>query len=80
MEDYLLKPSATNPKGYLENIDFVNLNDQTLNSVGATWDNLPISENIKCIIGILQYIAFFYKQNKPIWGLKDPRICLTFPI
>ncbi|AJG79505.1 MULTISPECIES: sulfotransferase family protein [Bacillus cereus group] len=81
MGDYLLKPSATNPKGYFENIDFVNLNDRILNSVNATWDNPPIRKNIKYSIDISQdIVSFINKQTKPIWGLKDPRICLTFPI
>ena len=81
MGDYLLKPSVTNPKGYFENIHFVNLNDQILNSVNTTWDNPPIRENIKYPIELLQdIISFINTQTKPVWGLKDPRICLTFDI
>ncbi|MDA2267018.1 sulfotransferase family protein [Bacillus cereus] len=81
MGDYLLKPSVTNPKGYFENIHFVNLNDQILNLVNTTWDNPPIRENTKYPIELLQdIISFINTQTKPVWGLKDPRICLTFDI
>lgn len=81
MGDSLLKPSSTNPKGYFENVDFVYLNDKILNSVDAAWDNPPKREELRCSIELSNDIfSFLSKHIKPLWGLKDPRMILTFDI
>ncbi|KAB2388947.1 MULTISPECIES: sulfotransferase family protein [Bacillus cereus group] len=81
MGDSLLKPSSTNPKGYFENVDFVYLNDKILNSIGAAWDNPPKREELRCSIELSSDIfSFLSKHIKPLWGLKDPRMILTFDI
>ncbi|AAT59871.1 MULTISPECIES: sulfotransferase family protein [Bacillus cereus group] len=81
MGDSLLKPSSTNPKGYFENVDFVYLNDKILNSIGAAWDNPPKREELRCSTEISSdTFSFLSKHIKPLWGLKDPRMILTFDI
>lgn len=81
MGDSLLKPSSTNPKGYFENVDFVYLNDKILHTVGAAWDNPPKREELRRSIDLSSDIlSFLNKHIKPLWGLKDPRMVLTFDI
>ena len=81
MGDSLLKPSSTNPKGYFENVDFVYLNDKILNSIGAAWDNPPKREELRCSTELSSdTFSFLSKHIKPLWGLKDPRMILTFDI
>ncbi|MEN3130553.1 sulfotransferase family protein [Bacillus albus] len=81
MGNSLLKPSATNPKGYFENVDFVYLNDKILHTAGAAWDNPPKREELRRSIDLSSDILSFLKKHiKPLWGLKDPRMILTFDI
>ncbi|WP_242311830.1 sulfotransferase family protein [Bacillus cereus group sp. BfR-BA-01331] len=77
----LLKASSTNPKGYFENIRFVNLNDIILQVFNATWKTPPsreIMSSKKNEISINSNLL--NKDIKPIWGLKDPRLILTLDI
>ncbi|WP_459500655.1 sulfotransferase family protein [Bacillus sp. C1] len=81
MGDRVFKPSPTNPKGYFENIEFVRLNDKILRSLGAAWDNPPVRGNVECSNEIFNNISsFLNKEMKPAWGLKDPRMILTFDL
>lgn len=62
-------------------MDFVYLNDKILNSIGATWDNPPKKKELRCSIDLSSDIfSFLSKHIKLLWGLKDPRMILTFDI
>ncbi|MGE7890737.1 sulfotransferase family protein [Bacillus cereus] len=81
MGELLLTPSSTNPKGYFENVDFVYLNDKILNAVGAAWNSPPRREELRYNIHLSgEIFSFISKHVKPLWGLKDPRMILTFDI
>lgn len=72
----LMPANPFNEKGYFEDIRVVRLNDIVLKSHNASWKepkpvncfNLQESKVAREIIQSLQ---------KPLWGMKDPRFCLT---
>jgi hypothetical protein len=81
MGDNLLDANYSNPKGHFENIDFLNINEKILDSVGAKWSTPPLRETIiSSNFPISEIRSFLHAQVKPIWGLKDPRTTLTFDI
>lgn len=81
MGNDLLNPSFSNPKGYFENRYFVKLNDFILQLFNATWKTPPSREIISSeYIGMEGIQTLLNKNIKPIWGLKDPRMALTFNI
>lgn len=81
MGDNLLKANYSNPKGHFENIDFLNINEEILDSVGAKWSTPPSRETIiSSNFPKSEIRSFLLSQVKPIWGLKDPRTTLTFAI
>ncbi len=80
--DRLIGPSATNPNGHFEDIDFVKIQDQILLKNGVALYN----DGKKKIT-----IDDFYKKKAeklilqrsalhPQWGWKDPRTCLFLPL
>lgn len=81
MGDKLVPASVYNQKGYFENHDFVLLNEQILRSVNSAWNKPPGREKIKTAnFPSVKIRAFIEKNDKPVWGLKDPRTLLTFEI
>ncbi len=78
--------NAGNPKGFWERLDVIEINDDLLAGQGAAWyrpaafpmgESVPtfqenIDTRIKALIGSLN-------ARRP-WVIKDPRLCLTFPI
>jgi hypothetical protein len=78
--------NAGNPKGFFERRDVIEINDDLLAGQGAAWyrpasfpigESIPIPQEdtdtrIKALIGNLD-------ARRP-WVIKDPRLCLTFPI
>lgn len=80
----LMPPSADNPAGFWENLEFVALNDELLSETGAAWDAPPseqtdwsaphfaaISAKARSLAGRL--------SSRSFWGWKDPRNSLTLP-
>jgi tetratricopeptide (TPR) repeat protein len=66
MGDTLIEPDATNPEGFHEDAPFVALN---------------------CAIGTVSEIAkhsmaryLRYRCKDAVWGVKDPRLCNTWPV
>ena len=71
-----------NPDGFWENLHFVRLNDEILNTSGGAWDlpppeDQPYAESDFSALRIrAQLLIDSFKGRQP-WGWKDPRNCLT---
>ena len=82
----LMPPNADNPRGYFEHNDVVNLHDRLLLALNRSWDETaPFppewwhDERLRSyrveLLGILRRDF----PVAPLWGLKDPRLCLLLP-
>lgn len=79
--EHFMPPSARNPKGYFEDKRFVALNECILASVGGAW-NVNVSREW------IDYardkfdgeIRDLVSGRTGIWGWKDPRTVMTFPL
>ena len=67
-------------EGLFENLDFVLLNDEILWSVNASWDNPPHQTILKSQLPREKLTVFLSRPHSAIWGLKDPRMLLTFEL
>lgn len=75
-----------NPKGFFESRHVARFNDTLMSLFGLTWDKLrPVPDDIMSDARLTDYrqSARDLLQNEfgaaPIWVLKDPRLCRTFP-
>jgi len=81
----ILAPSDENIKGFFENIDILNLNEKILSENNSSWDdtnyNLIIDseKKEKYVSEAKKIIEDNFSYNK-IFVIKDPRLCITFPI
>lgn len=82
----LMPPSPDNPRGYFENLRFVELNERILEATGGDWDLPPRIEPQRWdelpAIGKLKreaerLVAGFAARE--LWGWKDPRNSFTLP-
>jgi hypothetical protein len=81
MGDKLIQGTVHNPKGHFENIDYVKLNQEILQSVNGSWNRPPSHEKIIATgFPSIKLRNFIAKNMKPVWGLKDPRTLLTFEV
>jgi len=64
-----------NPKGYFEDREFLRLNDRL---IGKNWKNPKIVKEKEVLDDYKETIG--KKLTMPLWGMKDPRNCFTFPI
>lgn len=85
----LMPPAPENPKGFWENLDFVEIDEALLTHLKASWDEIapvfidseswsqseffPFKDKIKNLV-----TSEF--PNSKLWGWKDPRTCLLFPL
>ncbi len=85
----LLTPDESNPKGYFEPLELIELNAQLLHQAGHphhnTWRYEPVSPEAESALAVLEpdenCAAFLAKceANSPfVW--KDIRLCYTFPV
>ena len=78
----LMPAAKDNPDGFWENLHFVRLNDEILNTSGGAWDlpppeDQPYDESDFSALRIrAQLLIDSFKGRQP-WGWKDPRNCLT---
>lgn len=74
-----------NPKGFFENYQVIDINDNILKELGYSWANPYYKQP-----GLEHPVFKKYYNNAvsvlresyssyPLWGLKDPRICLLLP-
>ncbi|PHC03857.1 sulfotransferase family protein, partial [Bacillus toyonensis] len=88
MGNNLLKATPANVKGFFENVNFIMINEKILEILNMTWMTPRLRREIfeseyqllqsKLLLDASKSI--FNKEMKPIWGLKDPRILLTFDV
>lgn len=81
MGDRLLGADPTNPYGHFEDLEFIEMNEQILESAGGSWNNPPPEENI-AEVGVMlrdNIWELIEKRNNEhrLWGWKDPRTTLT---
>jgi len=81
-----LPPSKTNPKGYWERHDVVNLNNQVLGGLGIGWDTISNYDSSQITPEIsaqfssrAQEIVLGLDAHRP-WMMKDPRLNLLLPL
>jgi hypothetical protein len=81
---FLPKPDTANPKGFYENIDFREMNDGILSDVGydvKSWSiNIPDVVNTKKRKDEIRKLIQRYNRKHLVWGVKDPRFCLTWEV
>lgn len=86
-ENQLMPAAGNNPKGFWEYVPFVYLNDEILANFGYSWNTgmaLPDGWETMATMGSIKerarsiFDGIF--KDRPLWGFKDPRTCLTFPL
>ena len=83
----LMKANAFNPKGYFEDFQLVQINENILRKSGLFWSTLQFLEPTDLSYPRLEkeqkaareFLERKLAQGGPI-GLKDPRICRTLPL
>ena len=69
---------VSNPLGFYEDINFLNLNKEILNEAGGSWENPPKMELILSQQGKFDdNIQKLINNKTQLWGWKDPRTSLT---
>ncbi|MDI6796342.1 MAG: hypothetical protein QMD09_05340 [Desulfatibacillaceae bacterium] len=86
-DDELLPCGPDNPSGFWERLDVMKFNDRLLAALGRTWDTeialSPGWENDATAapfgdaLGDMITKAF---GGRPVWAVKDPRLCLLLPL
>ena len=83
----LMPPNADNPRGYFEHNDVVNLHDRLLLALNRSWDETaPFAsdwflDEERLAPYRAQLLGLLHRDfpAAPLWGLKDPRMCLLLP-
>jgi hypothetical protein len=82
-----LNPSDDNPRGFFENYNIVQINENILNSFNSSWDDIfPLPDEWWTQDHVQQYkqeiIEIVRQQmgDEAIFGIKDPRISRLFPL
>ncbi len=83
----LMPPAPDNPEGFFENLDVIEINDDLLDGLGHAWDDFrPLPEgwlSSDAAQHARKRIAELYARTfaqSAFWAIKDPRLCLTFPL
>lgn len=82
MGDDLLGATRSNLHGHYEDREAIRLNDEILKSAGGRWDKPPPHEAIQGVcrsVDLQPYIASRSARGG-MWGVKDPRLSLTWPV
>lgn len=88
LPDNLMKPVAdVNPSGFWESLDVVALNDDTLESLGSSWDDVVALSadtlaSSRAKVATARIAALLKEQLGPhgLTVIKDPRICRILPL
>lgn len=83
----LLPANPENPEGFWEHQRIIDINDRILKMFGHTWytrEPLPeawvFDERLNGIRQEMKQFLLSEFSGKSIWGWKDPRTCLLFPL
>ena len=82
----LINPNEENPKGFFENKAVLELNKKIINSHNSSWDDyhFKLQEDdeaqLKTWINEAYDILIDEFSDSDVIAIKDPRICLLFPI
>src|ERR1700688_3527805 len=83
----MLPPNATNPKGFFEPNDIVELHDEMLSALGSSWSDIRrLSPKLLHSATVEPFKAKLVSTLRAEYGynkkfvVKDPRICRFFPI
>ena len=83
--DNLMPERGDNPKGFFEDVDFVELNDELLRASSSTWEIPQLStasrdiDDKKLIKRADKFLKDKFKGRQKL-ALKDPRACLLLPL
>jgi len=85
MGDRLLGKRKSNPNGHFEDLDLLHFNDAILKAAGGTWRDPPTPEAIAAVTPEFTHMARQMMKIRDsaghgLWGWKDPRTALTFPV
>lgn len=83
----LTPPASDNKKGFFEHDEVWRIHDELFSKLGmssanihsmpANWENAPPANETKArLLAILENDM----ANRPLWGIKDPRLCRFFPL
>lgn len=86
-DEQLLQPAPDNPRGYFEHRELMEINVKLLKVLDRSSDNprLPCPDDwtyypeIQALSAVAREIVERDLAVKPLWGFKDPRLCLTLP-
>ena len=82
----LTTPNDENPKGFFERKDFRKMNDDVLLSNNGDWNRLTkVLANGFSDVSIETYKSQLKEMEESLfnhsrWALKEPRICITYPL
>lgn len=83
--DRLLEGDQWNAKGYFEHYAIQQLDDRLLRLLGVRWNSLVLScweDALPWVFSLKSQAIDFLRKDfsqKPLWGLKDPRMCRLLP-
>jgi len=83
MGENMLQPHISNERGFYENKDVVTLNDYILTKLSSSWydtEELVIDYENKELLELIKYVLMITFGDDTIISIKDPRMCLLFPL
>ena len=83
MGEELVGKSHNNPKGHYEDKRLLSINRKILKSFGGSWRNVPdmrYEELPNDLLSNMKELYQRYASSHEIWGWKDPRMGVTFPV
>lgn len=75
----LLGASPSNPWGHFEDRQVIAINDRILEAAGGCWHDPPPHDAIAAV-ETDEPAAYVASRTGPLWGMKDPRLSLTWPL
>lgn len=80
-------PGFDNPKGFWEDLEVIEINDQLLHVFGSAYDSLILEadystenrEILRLQEKAIDLLARKTSQHNGVWGFKDPRTCRLLP-
>lgn len=80
MGDNLIGAMPSNPHGHFEDRRAVLINDRILKDAGGYWNHPPEHDRIMQADTTLLEEYVETRKDRDMWGVKDPRLCLTWPL